>query len=60
MYYGDVSADAGNELVCGELTAVVRVSVVDVNGHAHEFTLTVDEADDLAAHLRLAVEDVPA
>ena len=58
MYDTEVSAEADHEHICGELTDVVHVSVVDVNGHPHEFTLAVEDADDLAAHLRLAVEAV--
>lgn len=59
MYHDtEVSAHAETERIFGELTDVVRVSVVDACGHPHEFTLTVEDADDLAAHLRLAVEAV--
>jgi hypothetical protein len=54
----EVSAEAGTQQVCGEATGVVRVALVDVHGHPYEFTLAVEDADELAAHLRLAVEAV--
>ena len=54
----EVSVSADTEQVCGEVTGVVRVGLVDVHGHPHEFSLAVEDADDLAAHLRLAVEAV--
>jgi len=59
MSYGtEVSARPETERVFGELRDVVRVGLVDAHGHAHEFTLAVVDADELAAHLRLAIEAV--
>lgn len=59
MYHdSEVSAHTETEQVCGELTKVVRVGLVDVHGHPYEFSIAVGDADELAAHLRLAVEAV--
>jgi hypothetical protein len=51
----EVSARADTADICGEVTSVVRVSLVDAHGHPHDFTLDVDDADDLADQLRRAV-----
>lgn len=51
----EMTAARAMEPIGGELTGVVHVALADVHGHPHEFTLLLDDADELAMQLRSAV-----
>lgn len=53
---GDVNVSTADTVeICGDATEVLYVTVVDAYGHDHELVLAVDDADELAGLLALAV-----
>lgn len=55
MHDSDIAVAAITEQLYGDPTDAVNITLIDLHGHPHEFALSVDDADELAALLRLAV-----